>query len=215
MQKKILKGCLIFVAIGIGLIILIGIVAVSSDSGSNSTTKSNQEKDSINVVSKAESDSIELAKEVLKKEGLEELKSFRVNNDEFENSSFYRDRRTPSYANENFIYPYIGEQNGQYWLRLKFQYAASEWLFIQKAIILADGQKFEIYGTWEKDHDSDIWEWLDLPVTESEYLMLDDIANAKDVKIRYEGSQYRKDRTITSKEKDIIKKTLDIYDKLK
>ncbi|AYN01977.1 hypothetical protein [Chryseobacterium sp. 3008163] len=80
---------------------------------------------------------------------------------------------------------------------------------------MVDDEKFNVSGKWERDHDSRIWEWLDIQVKESEYEILKKIATSKVTKIRYEGKQYHDDRTLTQKEKDIIKKTLEIYDGLK
>jgi len=143
------------------------------------------------------------------------LKSFKVSKDEFEGTEFYRDKRTPYYSNVNFIYPYIGKKEDHYWLRIKFQYAADDWLFINRAILLIDGEKYTVTGNWQRDNNSCIWEWLDILVEAKERNILGKISNAKSVKIRYQGSKYYKDRTITCKEKSIIKKTLEIYDSLK
>lgn len=143
-----------------------------------------------------------------------ELATFKKSEDEFNRITFYKDSRIPEYSNVNFISPYIGKQDDQYWLRLKLQYAAEDWLFIEKGIFLVDGEQYTISGKWERDNNSEIWEWLDMQVSESERPILDKIANSKSAKVRYEGKQYHNDRTISQKEKDIIKKTLDIYDNL-
>ncbi|MGE9616769.1 MAG: hypothetical protein ACQPRJ_04305 [Solitalea-like symbiont of Acarus siro] len=161
-------------------------------------------KDSLKVINKAKYN-----------KALKDLKNFRVQKDKFEDSEFYSDKRTPKYSNENFIYPYIGRSDDHVWLRLKYQYASEDWLFINKAILLVDGVKYEIYGTWERDHNTSIWEWFDSPVTYSEIFMLEEIANSKSAKIRYIGTQYHKDRVITKKEKSIIKNTLEVFDGLK
>jgi len=100
-------------------------------------------------------------------------------------------------------------------LRLKFQYTSDDWLFIERAILMIDGEKYTVTGNWERDNNSDIWEWLDLSVEENELLILEKLVNSKDAKVRYEGRQYHNDRTISSKEKSIIKKTLEIYNNLK
>ena len=143
------------------------------------------------------------------------MSSFKVNKDEFNNTAYYRDKRTPYYSNINFIYPYIGNENDRYWLRLKFQYAADDWLFIEKIMIKTDTKDYTLYGRFERDNNSDIWEWHDIAPDEGDIFMLRDIANSKKAMVRYQGSKYHADRTLTSKEKSIITKTLDIYDKLK
>lgn len=146
--------------------------------------------------------------------GKKELSSFKKNKDDFENITFYKDPRTPYYTNVNFIYPYIGEKENQYWLRFVLQYTSDDWLFINQAVLMIDGEKFIISGNWERDNNTDIWEWLDIAVNESELIMLEKLGNSKVAKVRYEGNQYHKDRTITTKEKNIIKKTLQIYENL-
>src|SRR5690606_9348659 len=106
------------------------------------------------------------------------------------------DNRTPVYTNINFIYPYIGQRGNSYWMSLKFQYTSDSWLFINTARIKTDNSDYTIIGDFERDNHSKIWEWYDEPVGPSELKMLEDIANSKIVKVRYEGSQYYKDRTI-------------------
>ena len=142
------------------------------------------------------------------------LKSFRKKEDEFEGVKFFSEKRTPYYANVNFIYPYISNSSNNYYLRLKLQYTSDNWLFINRAIFLIDGIKYEISGNFKRDNNSTIWEWLDLSVGDKERNILEMLANSKKAKVRYEGDKYYKDRTITSKEKSIIRKTLKVYDGL-
>lgn len=223
-MKKFLK----FTAIGCGGLIVLFIISsilvgfFSSSSEIESADNNTDEElvtttiDSIQFKKEQEiKDSLVIVEKKKREKAERQLKTFKKNVDEFEGNSFYRDPRTPYYTDVNFIYPYIGEKDDYYWLRLKFQYAADDWLFINKGILLIDGEKFTITGNWERDNDSEIWEWLDIPVGETEYIILDKIANSKSAKIRYVGTQYRNDRIITSKEKSIIGKTLEIYDSLK
>lgn len=212
-NKKIFKfGCLPIIII-VGLLLIIGIFS-DSDKKENSTTNIDEPivLDSIQIKEQQRvKDSLSIVSENAKKA----LKTFKKNEDEFKGISFYRDPRTPNYTNVNFIYPYIGKKGDDFWLRLKLQYASDDWLFINKGILLVDGEQYTITGTWERDNNSGIWEWLDMQVGQSERIILDRIANSETAKVRYEGTQYHDDRTITKKEKDIIKKTLEIYDNLK
>ena len=192
-------------------------IAFGSEDDENTTTETLENTQEIKEdnLTQAQKDSIELVKTKNREKGEKELKSFKKNEDEFEGSAFYRDPRTPYYSNVNFIYPYIGKKENQYWLRLKFQYNSDDWLFIERAILMIDGEKYTVTGNWERDNNSDIWEWLDLSVEENELLILEKLVNSKDAKVRYEGRQYHNDRTISSKEKSIIKKTLEIYNNKK
>lgn len=221
-MKKFFKiagiGCLSLIGIFIIGGILVGIFSSDSDGESKISTDGKivtKAIDSVQIKKEEKTrDSLTIVNKQKREKAEKDLNSFKKKEDEFEGSIFYRDPRTPYYTNVNFIYPYIGQKNDNYWLRLKFQYASDDWLFIEKGILLIDGEKFNITGNWETDHNSGIWEWLDIQVRESERMILDKLINSKLAKIRYEGRQYHDDRTITSKEKSIIKKTLEIYDNL-
>lgn len=214
-KKIFLYGCLPL----IGLFILLIIISIAFGAPDEKTLIVENpdiiKRDSIQIAQeKAIKDSIENVIKQKKEDAEKKLKAFKKNEDEFNATAFYRDPRTPKYTNINFIYPYIGQKGNNYWLRLKFQYTSDNWLFINKGILLIDGEQYIITGTWERDNDSTIWEWLDMQVGTEERIILERLANSKSAKVRYEGRQYRKDRTITSKEKDIIKKTLEIFDDL-
>jgi hypothetical protein len=213
-NKKILKfGCLPIII----FFILILIIANFSDSPE--TEKNNEKSTTINEQDVKENqrieDSLNTVKLQNKEKAKKELNTFRKNIDEFKGTTFYEDPRIPNFVNTNFIFPYIGEKENEFWLRLKFQYASEDWLFIQKGIFLIDGEQFVVTGNWERDNNAEIWEWLDIIVGESEEKILEKIANSKSAKIRYEGMQYHDDREITNKEKNIIKKTLELYKSLK
>ncbi len=222
-MKKFLKiagiGCASIIGIFVISGILVGIFSSSDDTKSTtSTEKEIAEKtvDSVQIKKdQITKDSLVIVNKQKKEKAEKDLNSFKKNEDEFKETTFYRDPRTPYYTNVNFIYPYIGKKADFYYLRLKFQYASDDWLFIQKGILLIDGEQYTITGDWEKDNDSGIWEWLDMSVGETERIILDRLVNSESAKIRYEGRQYHDDRTITKKEKDIIKKTLEIYDNVK
>lgn len=214
-MKKLLKiiGIIFLVTF---VISIIGVIASTDETTTNKTDENQTtEVDSVQIKEqKRIKDSIVLVQKELKEKALKDLKSFNKKTDEFEGNAFYTDRRAPRYANTNFIYPYIGEKSGYYWLRLKFQYASDSWLFINEATLLVDGQKFTVTGHWERDNNSGIWEWLDINVEKNELMILEKIANSTTAKVRYTGTQYYNDRTITAKEKSIIKKTLEIYKNL-
>lgn len=167
-----------------------------------------EKEDSLMAIERRKEDSINAAEKAL---AIEELKTFRKNSDDFNDMTFYRDKRAPVYNNRNFIFPYIGEKNGYYWMKIRYQYAADDWLFIEQVRIKTDSSNYSIFADFERDNNSEIWEWHDQTVNEKELAMLEDIADSKEAKVRYVGSQYRDDRVLTWKEKDIIKKTLEIY----
>jgi len=148
-------------------------------------------------------------------------KKMRKTYDDVEGISWYRDRTSPRYNNYNGFFAYIGKRDGSHnpWLRLRIQYAADDWLFIEQYIIKVDGVTYTIneqeYGEIETDNGSGgIWEWLDRSVSNKELEIIKAVANGKKVKIRFVGKQYRKDKNITSKQKLALRNVLDAYEAL-
>jgi len=144
----------------------------------------------------------------------------RKKTDEMNGISWYHDKTSPRYTNQNGFFAYIGKkENSSPWLRLTIQYAADDWLFIEKYIIKVDEVTYTIteekYGEIETDNgNGGIWEWLDRAVDQNEMKIIKAVANGKDVKIRYVGKQYYKDRTITSSQKRALRNVLDAYEAL-
>lgn len=140
--------------------------------------------------------------------------------DDVNEITWYRDKSSPAYVNYNGFYAYIGQLNGSKpWLRLAIQYAADDWLFIESYIIKVDGKTFTIsensYGEIKTDNGSGgIWEWLDRQVGSSEYEIIKAVAHGKDVKIRFSGKDYHKDKTITEQQKTALINVLDAYEAL-
>lgn len=140
--------------------------------------------------------------------------------DDMNGITWYYDKTSPKYTNYNGFYAYIGkEKTGNPWLRLRIQYAADDWLFIEKYIIKVDDVTYTIveekYGEIETDNGSGgIWEWLDRGVDSDEYQIIKAVANGKNVKIRFVGKQYHKDKSITSAEKLALRNVLDAYEAL-
>jgi hypothetical protein len=147
-------------------------------------------------------------------------KKMRKTYDDVEGISWYRDRNSPRYNNYNGFFAYFGKRDeSSPWLRLRIQYAADDWLFIEKYIIKVDGVTYTIneakYGEIETDNGSGgIWEWLDRSVSYKEMEIIKAVANGKSVKIRFIGKQYRKDKTITSRQKLALRNVLNAYEAL-
>lgn len=140
--------------------------------------------------------------------------------DDVNEITWYRDKSSPAYVNYNGFYAYIGQSKGSKpWLRLAIQYAADDWLFIESYTIKVDGKTYTIsensYGEIKTDNGSGgIWEWLDRQVGSSEYEIIKAVANGKDVKIRFSGKDYHKDKTITEQQKTALRNVLDAYEAL-
>ncbi len=162
-----------------------------------------------------------LEKEKAEKDRLaNSTKKMRIKFDDMNNMTWYYDKSSPQYVNYNGFYAYIGQSKGSKpWLRLAIQYASDDWLFIEKYIIKVDGQTYTIsedsYGEIKTDNGSGgIWEWIDRKVGSSEYEIIKAVANGKDLKIRFEGKDYYKDKTITVKQKTALRNVLDAYEAL-
>lgn len=178
--------------------------------------KINKEEQKIAKINKEERE------KKLKKEKLrlsEATKRMRVQYDDMDGISWYYDKSSPQYASSTGLYIYIGKRNSSIlpWMRLRIQYSADNWLFVEKFKIKVDGQTFiineEKYGEIERDSGrGDIWEWLDRGVGNSEYEIIKAVANGKDVKIRYIGKKYHVDKTITAQQKQALKNVIDAYE---
>lgn len=140
--------------------------------------------------------------------------------DDINEVTWYRDKTSPNYVNYNGFYVKIGQSIGSKpWLILVIQYTADDWLFIESYTIKVDGKTFTIsensYGEIKTDSgDGEIWEWLSRQVGATEYEIIKAVAYGKDVKIRFSGKDYRKDKTITEQQKLALRNVLDAYEAL-
>lgn len=161
-----------------------------------------------------------IEKEKAEKERLANAtKKLRTKYDDIKGITWYYDKGTPQYTNYNSFHLYMGkEKTGKPWLRFRIQYTADDWLFIQSYAIKTDNDSYTIstsYGEVETDHGSgDIWEWYDVPMNNRLYNIVKDVIKSKTVKLRHNGKQYYKDRTITEKEKQGLQNMLDAYEAL-
>jgi len=147
------------------------------------------------------------------------LKKMRVETDKFNGTKFYTDRSTPYYANYSSFHLYIGKaEGGDPYLRFKVRYSDDDWLFVESASVNIDGdvRDLDVGSDWDRDNGSgDIWEWVDVNATESHLSIVRDVIASKSAVIRYFGSKYRDDRTITSTQKRALQNVLDAYEALK
>jgi len=165
---------------------------------------------------KEEKERIEAAKK--EKERLEKaLSKMRPKHDNIENITWYSDYSTTEYSNTNSFHIYIGkEAKATPWLRLRIQYSAKDWLFINKYTIKVDNETYTIDadGKVERDNSSRIWEWYDEPIDSASYNILLKVMESNNAVIRCIGTQYHNDRIISGQEKKAIKNVLDAYDSL-
>lgn len=112
---------------------------------------------------------------------------------------------------ENYMTLYFGVKDGSaagYPLRMKLNYHADSWLFIESVTIKADDKVFDL-GKLDFERDNaagSIWEWSDTRV--EDMAMLNSILSAKKVVIRYDGRQYYHDFVLPDSQKNAMKESL-------
>lgn len=186
------------------------------DSIARATQDSIRVADSIAAIEKFKADSIAVAKQKEKQETIAKLsKKFRSNDDEFGDRTWVYHNTTPKYTNRNSIHLYFqkdkdGKPSN---LRFRVQYEAGEWLFIKNMIFNIDGENVQfIPDDMETDcgYGGRIWEWCDESAAYNHDL-IEKIANAKTVKVKFNGRQYYDTKTMSSKELQAFKETFDYY----
>lgn len=140
--------------------------------------------------------------------------TYRKKVDSFSGTTWYYDQSSPQYVNSRTaFYVYLGhDENGYSWMRMVIQYKADDWLFIKNSEFNIDGEHLTYYCTMKRDNDTRIWEWCDETVEQTELDLLKAVANSHSTTIRFHGSQYYHDYTVTSSEKRAIKNILKLYD---
>ncbi len=166
-------------------------------------------------------ESKKLENDSLRKELLSSAsKKMRVKVDDMNEITWYFDKTSPQFVNYNGFFIYVGlGTDRKPFLKLSIQYAADDWLFIDKYIIKVDEKLYTIsensYGEIKTDNgNGGIWEWLSRDVGESELEIIKAVANGTNVKIRFEGKRYYKDKMITEEQKLALKNILSFYESL-
>jgi len=132
--------------------------------------------------------------------------------DSFQDITWYQSPSSTKYRNANAFYLYFGVANGSPAnLRLVIQYYADDWLFIDSAKINVDGTIYDVgESNWERDNDSEIWEWIDVQL--SDRSLIEAIIKSRSAVIRFEGRQYYANKTISASQKRALRDVLDAYD---
>lgn len=143
---------------------------------------------------------------------------FKTKKDEFSKADvvWYEPKSRPAYINRNGIFCYFQTKDGRPCnFRFAIQYYADDWLFFKKVYFSIDSNAYEyIPLNVETDHgDGMIWEWFDESVTSySDIELIRALASAKQAKMKLEGRQYYKIKTITPAQIKDIKRTLELYE---
>ena len=144
-----------------------------------------------------------------------------VEEDFVRNLSFYYHSQWPRgkeywYADERcFALPYLGKQGNDVWLRFVCNYTKKDWVFFKKITFACDDARFyktfSYYDVVRDNSGGRVWEYIDMDVNATEIKILEAIASSEKTIIRFEGDNYYYDFTVTSKDKEAIRFTLDVY----
>lgn len=143
------------------------------------------------------------------------LASFISERDEVQDLTWYTPASAPKYINQRCaIYPYLAKSDsGKVTMRLKVIYFGDSWLFLRGVIFDIDDETYPLsysQGEYFRDNNWDVWEVIDKEVSDTDKVLLREIANSKTTVIRFQGSQYYHDMTVSQAEKQGIQDTLEL-----
>ena len=173
---------------------------------------------SINKKHKKGKSAHSVSTKILKSETLDSyLKYFNKYYDKIKKTYVLKEKTSPKTIKQNAFYVYINENNGENPdLFLTINYAACDWLYIQRYIIYTKHQKFIINKRYfeeiklNKDNGMK-WESFDRKVDKNELKILQTILKSEKVRIRFEGREFSDERNITPVEKRSIQRILNAY----
>lgn len=152
------------------------------------------------------------------KERLSALNRLKKKYDDVSNVTWYQNPYFIHYDNSNHTSLYIGKDNSNIWLRLKMSYNGDDWIFFENAYLSYDGNTLEIpfdrYRDKKTDNDSEVWEWIDVLVSDSMLSFIRNMVEGKTPKMRLSG-KYSSTRNLSTNEIKAIKDVLAGYDILK
>lgn len=135
--------------------------------------------------------------------------------DKIEGITWYQHPNRPKYTNSrSTVFLYIGERDGRRpWLIMKIQYAARDWLFVERVEAWHDGVKETLFsGEFDRDNNTTIWEWVDVAPSPYQLQILRSLGSANEAILRFHGMQYRRDVTLSSGDKRALREMLDAFD---
>ncbi len=153
------------------------------------------------------------------------LKAFKLDEDVFQGVEFYYpfgwqlDNRGYWVADAStFIRPYIirRSNSNSFGINVVYNYTGDSWVFWTKLTILADDQRFTKEVSYNKvvrdNSGRRVWEYYTDTAPDMEMLRV--LAEAASVQMRFEGSEYWEDYSLSAVDKKAIQQTLDVYDAL-
>lgn len=202
------------------LLIVLAVLAVSGFYGCQISYRPKLTQMQLDSIAKAQEDSIRIMQKAQDDSIAELSPKFKQIVDEFEDYTWIKHNTSPNYTNCNTIYLYFKKNaDGRFKnLRLRIQYEADDWLFINRVVFNCDGENF-IYLPLDMQSDlghGRIWEWSDdLVITKHDTEIVYKIAKANQVKVKFKGSKYYATRTMDDEELRAFKETFEYYNLLR
>jgi len=150
------------------------------------------------------------------------LRAMRKTVDDMKGVTFYDDPNNPRYINQRSgLFYYIAHRPGlSPVLRVRAIYKGSEWVFFHTIFVKVDDEIFRFnfnYFNVERDNGYEgVWEWIDVPADGDWERLANRLkAGAKNVRIRFEGSRYYRERTMSAADITAVRRVLDAYEYLR
>lgn len=155
------------------------------------------------------------AERAARQRAFDAITPLRVTEDKVEGVTFYHHPNEPRYLNtRSTVYLYIGRRgSGRPSLRMVTTYAADRWLFVNRVDAAYLGIKEPLaVGGFKRDNNTEIWEWKDVAVDRYQLEVLRALSKAPESILRFTGQQYRKDVTLSARDKKAIADMIEVYE---
>lgn len=133
--------------------------------------------------------------------------------------TYYKPSTYPKYLNnKTFALPYLAVQGDNVTVRMKLDFYGSTWLWWHTITFAIDDYKYtkKYYDiTRDIDNSGNVVEFIDVECGNEELVMLSKIADSNETIVRFQGDDYKKDLTLSSKDKKAIGEVMEAYRQLK
>jgi hypothetical protein len=143
------------------------------------------------------------------------LKQVSQKKDEYKSVVWVLPKNKPRYRSINGIYCYFMKDGATVSnFRFVIQYYAEDWLFIKEYRFVIDNNPYLFIPTkvdTDNGYGGYIWEWCDENIGNTEKELINALANAKNAKIKFEGSKYYNEKMITQTQLQNIRVIYELY----
>ena len=125
-----------------------------------------------------------------------------------------RDKRSPETPTRTNVQCRIRETKaGDPALLIRFSYGGDDWIFVEECVVKIEGELTTVKFPRDIMRDNSggrVWEWFTRVATDEDVKLLNAIASAKSVTIRFMG-KYKHDHELTEDEQFAVKNVLEAY----